>query len=57
MGTKSFLKRLKDKNVVLVVGQKGRSLLFGLNPKMKERLTQVTRSQSKASEEQETIVY
>lgn len=40
MGTKSFLKRLKDKNVVVTKGQEGRSLLFGLNPKMRERLTQ-----------------
>ncbi|MHA1200825.1 MAG: hypothetical protein ACTSQF_16035 [Candidatus Heimdallarchaeaceae archaeon] len=58
MGTKSFLKRLKDKNVVVVAGEKGRSLLFGLNPKMKERLTQVTsRSQQKVSDEQETIAF
>ena len=42
MGTKSFLKRLKDKNVVIVTGQNGRSLTFGLNPKMKERITQNT---------------
>ncbi len=40
MGTKSFLKRLKDKNVVVVKGNEGRSLLFGLNPKMRDRLTQ-----------------
>ncbi len=58
MGTKSFLKRLKDKNVVVVAGEKGRSLLFGLNPKMKERLTQVTsRSQQKVSDEQETVAF
>lgn len=58
MGTKSFLKRLKDKNVVVVTGEKGRSLLFGLNPKMKERLTQVAgRSQQKISDEQETIAF
>ena len=42
MGTKSFLKRLKDKNVVVVKGNEGRSLMFGLNPKMKERLTQTS---------------
>lgn len=40
MGTKSFLKRLKEKNIVVMKGQKGRSFLFGLNPKMKERLLQ-----------------
>lgn len=40
MGTKSFLKRLKEKNIVVLKGQKGRSYLFGLNPKMKERLIQ-----------------
>lgn len=40
MGTKSFLKRLKEKNIVVMKGQKGRSFLFGLNPKMKERLIQ-----------------
>ena len=38
MGTKSFLKRLKDKNVVITKGERGRSILFGLNPKMRERL-------------------
>ena len=40
MGTKSFLKRLKDKNVVVVKKQKGRSLIFGLNPKMKAMFSQ-----------------
>lgn len=40
MGTKSFLKRLKSKNVVVVKGKKGRMLLFGLNPKMKMQLLQ-----------------
>ncbi len=58
MGTKSFLKRLKDKNVVVITGEKGRSLLFGLNPKMKERLTQVTsKSQQSISDEQESIAF
>lgn len=38
MGTKSFLKRLRDKNVVVVKGKKGRAHLFGLNAKMKEKL-------------------
>ena len=40
MGTKSFLKRLKAKNVVVVKGKRGRMLLFGLNPKMKIQLLQ-----------------
>ncbi|MHA1346859.1 MAG: hypothetical protein ACTSO3_10725 [Candidatus Heimdallarchaeaceae archaeon] len=40
MGTKSFLKRLKDKNVVVVKKQSGRSLIFGLNPKMKAMFSQ-----------------
>ena len=40
MGTKSFLKRLKDKNVVVVKKQSGRSLIFGLNPKMRAMFTQ-----------------
>ncbi len=40
MGTKSFLKRLKDKNVVVVKKQTGRSLIFGLNPKMKAMFSQ-----------------
>ncbi len=40
MGTKSFLKRLKDKNVVVVKNQTGRSLIFGINPKMKAMFSQ-----------------
>jgi hypothetical protein len=40
MGTKSFLKRLKDKNVVVIKKQAGRSLIFGLNPKMKAMFSQ-----------------
>jgi type II secretory pathway predicted ATPase ExeA len=50
MGTKSFLKRLKDKNVVVVKGNEGRSLMFGLNPKMRERLTQ------SSSDDKESVV-
>ncbi len=38
MGTKSFLKRLRDKNVVVIKGKKGRAHLFGLNSKLKEKL-------------------
>ena len=40
MGTKSFLKRLKDKNAVVVKGQKGRSLVFGLSSHIKELLSE-----------------
>jgi len=40
MGTKSFLKRLKDKNVVIVKKQTGRSLIFGINPKTKAMFSQ-----------------
>ena len=40
MGTKSFLKRLKEKKIVIQKDQKGRSYIFGLNPEMKERLLQ-----------------
>ena len=40
MGIKSFLKRLKEKNVVIVKGWEGRSIVFGLNPKMKGQLVQ-----------------
>ena len=56
MGTKSFLKRLKDKNVVITKGQEGRSLLFGLNPKMRERLTQ-SNEESESSMTSESKIY
>jgi type II secretory pathway predicted ATPase ExeA len=56
MGTKSFLKRLKDKNVVVTKGQEGRSLLFGLNPKMRERLTQ-SNDKSESSMTSESKIY
>ena len=56
MGTKSFLKRLKDKNVVVTKGQEGRSLLFGLNPKMRERLTQ-NNEKSESSISSESKIY
>ncbi|NPD89459.1 MAG: hypothetical protein HGN29_12135 [Asgard group archaeon] len=57
MGTKSFLKRLKDKNVVVVKGNEGRSLLFGLNPKMRDRLTQThDDKESPLKDESEIIV-
>ena len=57
MGTKSFLKRLKDKNVVVVKGNEGRSLLFGLNPKMRDRLTQSSEDkESQLQDESEIIV-
>ena len=39
MGTKSFLKRLKEKNVVMVKGREGRLIIFGLTPKIKEWTT------------------
>ncbi len=39
MGTKSFLKRLKEKNVVMVKGKEGRLIIFGLTPKIKEWTT------------------
>ena len=39
MGTKSFLKRLKEKNVVMVKGKEGRLIIFGLTPKMREWIT------------------
>ncbi len=37
MGTKSFIRRLRDKNIVIVKGKKGRSLLFGINPILIEK--------------------
>ncbi|MHA1397205.1 MAG: hypothetical protein ACTSSF_05810 [Candidatus Heimdallarchaeaceae archaeon] len=55
MGTKSFLKRLKEKNVVVIKGQKGRSLLFGMSPKMKERLSQNFEDDSEAIDEKSFI--
>ncbi|MHA1303349.1 MAG: hypothetical protein ACTSQE_11890 [Candidatus Heimdallarchaeaceae archaeon] len=40
MGTKSFIRRLRGKNIVVITGKSGRSLLFGLNPRLKDFLSE-----------------
>jgi len=38
MGTKSFIRRLRDKNMIVIKGKRGRALLFGINPNLKAYL-------------------
>lgn len=52
MGTKSFLKRLKEKNVVMVKGKEGRSIIFGLTHKMREWITHFSEEKKASSNDE-----